>query len=142
MYQLVHRFAPTSARLRAVLAALLSTVAVLGAAGTTIAGSIAAATFAVLVTVATAAVAVALGYGLVNQAEAAPEEANPAWQPSTTESEADADPIATLQQRYAEGELTDEEFERRMERLLDSGERSSTGRDAAGRNERERELER
>ncbi|GAB7095887.1 hypothetical protein JCM30237_30410 [Halolamina litorea] len=125
MYELVHRIAPASVRTRAVLAALLSAVAVLGAFGTAMAGSPAAAIIAVLVTVGAAALAVTLGYGVVNQAEAAPDEANPTWQPSTPEREADADPIETLQQRYAEGEISDEEFEARMDRLLDSGAQSS-----------------
>jgi len=48
-----------------------------------------------------------------------------------------ADPVETLKIRHARGELTDEEFERRLDRLvaLDSIEDAGTGepsRDAAG----------
>lgn len=41
----------------------------------------------------------------------------------------EADPLATLQERYAAGELTEAEFERRLDRLLDSDRRR--GRRAA-----------
>lgn len=37
----------------------------------------------------------------------------------STEDE-DADPVATLQERYANGEITSEEFESRMDRILES----------------------
>lgn len=37
------------------------------------------------------------------------------------------DPIARLRARYAEGELTDEEFERRLERLLETEDLEVTG---------------
>lgn len=36
----------------------------------------------------------------------------------------EADPLATLQERYAAGELTEAEFERRLDRLLDSDRRA------------------
>ncbi|MBP1988384.1 SHOCT domain-containing protein [Halolamina salifodinae] len=135
MYELVHRYAPSSVRVRTVLAALLSVVAVLGAVGTSIAGTPPSAVLAVLVAVGAAALAVTLGNGLVKQAEAAPREANPARRRRTTEAEADTAPVETLQQRYAEGELTDEEFEERMDRLLDSGARPSRTAESDGNQE-------
>ena len=36
----------------------------------------------------------------------------------------DADPVTTLQHRYAVGELTEDEFEARLERLIDANERA------------------
>jgi len=38
--------------------------------------------------------------------------------------EEEADPLATLQERYAAGELSEAEFERRLDRLLDSDRRA------------------
>lgn len=38
----------------------------------------------------------------------------------TGEEETLEDPLATLRERYARGELTDEQFERRLERLLET----------------------
>jgi hypothetical protein len=58
-----------------------------------------------------------------------------------------ADPLATLRERYARGELTDEQFERKVERLLetetledieDRHRPPASGRES-GRAERERE---
>ncbi|WP_053946792.1 SHOCT domain-containing protein [Halolamina sediminis] len=136
MSDLVHRVAPSSARARMFLTGALLVAAMIGVLSTTMAGSTAAIVLAVLFTVATAGLAVSLGRGLVEQADAAPEEANPAAsEPSAVEET--ADPITTLQQRYAEGELTDEEFERRMERLMES---DSGG--TAEREEREPAFER
>jgi uncharacterized membrane protein len=37
------------------------------------------------------------------------------------------DPVDRLRERYAEGELTDEEFERRLERLLETENAEATG---------------
>ena len=117
------------------LTGLLLVAAMVGVVSTSMAGSTVAITIAVLFTVATAGLAVSLGSGLVEQAKAAPREANPAAsEPSPPE--ATADPVATLKQRYAEGELTDEEFERRMERLMESDARAD---DRGGGNGRERE---
>lgn len=62
----------------------------------------------------------------------------------TTGAERDADPLAELRRRYAEGELTDEQFERKVERLLetetieDVEDNYTPGRGT----DRERELER
>ena len=132
----VHRVAPSSARARMILTAALLVAAMIGVLSTSMAGSTPAIVLAVLFTVATAGLAVSLGRGLVGQADAAPREANPAAsEPSSVEET--ADPVTTLKQRYAEGELTDAEFEERMDRLLDSDGRSSTAR--AERTELERE---
>jgi len=120
MYELVHRYAPSSARIRLLLIGALVVTSLAGAVGTSMAGSTGAIVVAVLVTVAAAGLALSLGRGLVEQADAAPAAANPAAR-ETPATEPVSDPIATLQQRYAEGELSDEEFERRMDRLLESG---------------------
>lgn len=119
MFGLVHRYAPESVRARGGLTLLFSSVALvcLGIAFVTH-----GLTVPLTVGVGGAALALAftLGLGLAKQAEAAPEAANPAWTPER-EVDTDADPVQTLQQRYAEGEVDDEEFERRMDRLLESG---------------------
>jgi len=39
---------------------------------------------------------------------------------STTDDRSDADPLADLRRRYANGELTDEQFERKLDRLLET----------------------
>ncbi|WP_418285956.1 SHOCT domain-containing protein [Halorubrum sp. DTA46] len=69
----------------------------------------------------------------------------------TTEESAvttDADPLETLRERYATGEIGEEEFERRLDRLLeteDLADRADIGstdrRDSADRRERETEFE-
>lgn len=41
------------------------------------------------------------------------------------DSPAGTDPVTTLQRRYAEGELTEAEFERRLDRVLDANERAA-----------------
>ena len=133
MSDLVHRVAPSSARARMLLTVLAVGTAVLGVFFTAMAGSMPAVVISVLFTIAAAYLAFSLGSGLATQAAAAPEEANPAVS-DRTDDRSEADPISTLQQRYAEGELTDEEFERRMERLMESEPRN-------GGNERRRERE-
>lgn len=55
-----------------------------------------------------------------------------------TDGDEDDDPLATLRRRYAEGELTDEQFERKLERLLET----ETLEDAEERAARERLRER
>ncbi|THE65643.1 DUF1707 domain-containing protein [Salinadaptatus halalkaliphilus] len=56
-----------------------------------------------------------------------------------TESTAERpDPVTRLQQRYADGDLSESEFERRLERLIDANERA----DAAGLETDDLELER
>jgi len=47
-----------------------------------------------------------------------------------TETESEADPVATLRERYARGELTEAEFERRLDTLLETeGTEQPTDRD-------------
>ncbi|SNZ05963.1 Short C-terminal domain-containing protein [Natronoarchaeum philippinense] len=56
---------------------------------------------------------------------------------SATESDAESDPLETLRERYARGELTDEQFERKLERLLET----ETIEDVEDRRRAEREPE-
>ncbi len=134
MYELVHRAVPESTRLRAALSLVFGLAAAVCLALVFVTTGLVvplSAGVGLLVT----ALSLTLAVGLVNQAEAAPDDANPAWRPPVS-AESDADPIGTLKQRYAEGELTDEEFERRMERLMESDARTD---DRSGGDERERE---
>jgi uncharacterized membrane protein len=43
---------------------------------------------------------------------------------AASEDDADADPLATLQERYAAGEISEAEFEQRLDRLLESDQRA------------------
>ena len=56
---------------------------------------------------------------------------------TTATGPADEEPIDRLKRRYADGEITDEEFERRVDRLLDADSRA----ESAGRTEPEPESE-
>lgn len=56
-----------------------------------------------------------------------------------TDTDAEGDPVERLKRRYAEGEVSDEEFERRLDRLLDADSRLDA--DATGTATREREPE-
>lgn len=123
------------------LTVLTVSLAALGAFFTGIAGTGPAIVLSVLFTVASAWLAFSLASGLVEQAAAAPEEANPAAREKPV-AEPEADPITTLQQRYAEGDLTDAEFERRMEQLVESDARwaeANRGRGAERAREHEKE---
>lgn len=51
----------------------------------------------------------------------------------------DDDPVATVRERYARGELTEEEFERRLDRLLET-ETSGAGEPAQGRQTERAEI--
>ncbi|WP_224336093.1 SHOCT domain-containing protein [Haloprofundus halobius] len=67
-----------------------------------------------------------------------PEEYGRADSPSTPAAKrvADTDPSEVLKRKYAAGELSDEEFERRLDRLLNADEatrRGSDGEDAASK---------
>jgi uncharacterized membrane protein len=60
---------------------------------------------------------------------------------ASTDAEAEAEaPLDRLRRRYAEGELTDEQFERKLERLLETETLEDV--EDATRDEREREFER
>ncbi|AFK18004.1 SHOCT domain-containing protein [Haloferax mediterranei ATCC 33500] len=65
--------------------------------------------------------------GVVRQANAAPD-ATPFTEPQTDEvSESSTEtPVETLRRRYAEGELSDDAFQRRLDNLLET---ESLGRD-------------
>jgi hypothetical protein len=119
MNSLLHRFAPERARSRMLLTTALVGPTVIGALSTPISGSPSAIVVAVLATVAAAGLAVSLGAGLVQQAEAAPQEATPTAQETPT-AKPETDPIATLQQRDAVGELSDAEFEQGLDCVLES----------------------
>lgn len=43
-----------------------------------------------------------------------------------TEATAETDPVTTLQERYAAGELSEAEFEAKLDRLIESNERADT----------------
>jgi hypothetical protein len=142
MRELVHRHAPDSATTR-VLLALLATAVLAPFAGWGLVGL----AYGIRIPVSFALfaaggagvyVAYLLARGVADQAEAAPTDANPVRRArraaldatgsgpgAESEPESDPDPVALLQERYARGEVGDEEFERRMDRLLESDERRS-----------------
>jgi|GEM_PF-3023544 len=71
---------------------------------------------------------------VVRRAEAAPEHSRESARETgygQASADGDADPIADLQHRYAQGELSTEEFEKRVERLVKTDNRveASDGRD-------------
>ncbi|WP_440769158.1 SHOCT domain-containing protein [Natronorubrum sp. DTA28] len=57
---------------------------------------------------------------------------------AVADSAPERDPVTKLQERYAAGELSDEEFEAKLDRLIDSNEQA----EAAGIDTEELELER
>lgn len=138
MYDLVHRAAPESARARSLLTLVFGVVAVCCTALVFTMHGLAV-PLSVVIGGLAAVLALVIGHGLTAQAEAAPDEENPAFLPERVDASSDADPIGTLQQRYAEGELTDEEFEARMDRLIESGAGPSRSTDES---EKERAFER
>ncbi|RKD88097.1 SHOCT domain-containing protein [Halopiger aswanensis] len=157
MYDLLHRYAPRSPAGRTVVAIVAASIAV----PTTIQGvweltrDVPAAPPYLLLGAVLFAIAGCLTVGVVREANAAPDSASPADRRSVARAaDADtvpggrggrgnhgnrpADPIETLRQRYAAGELGDDEFERRLERLVETegtrgigSETESTGRPGA-----------
>jgi uncharacterized membrane protein len=137
----VHRYAPSESSARLTLAVVLAAVGtpVLGFALWALSGvmqlslypGFPASVLLFLVGSLALWVSLALGRGLAREADAAPREANPTVTVGDGEkTESDVDPIVTLQRRYAEGDLSDEAFERRMDRLLESdGRRADAGRE-------------
>lgn len=128
MYDLLHRYAPRSPAGRTVLAILATAIAV----PTTIQGfweltrDVPAAPPYLLVGAVLFAIAACLTVGVVRQANAAPDSASPVDRSASTRSadrrsgERTDDPIEMLRERYAAGELTDDEFQRRLDRLLET----------------------
>lgn len=52
------------------------------------------------------------------------------WHALRSDRSTETDPVETLKRRYAAGELSDEEFERRLDQLMDAGaERPATERE-------------
>ncbi|QFU83546.1 SHOCT domain-containing protein [Natronorubrum aibiense] len=74
----------------------------------------------------------------LTQRDTTGDDAGDAATDASSRSERDRDPVTKLQDRYAAGELTDAEFETKLERLLDSNERA----DAAGVETADLNLER
>jgi len=58
-----------------------------------------------------------------------------------SKADAEGDPVERLKRRYADGEVSDEEFERRLDRLLDADSRLDADEDATGTAAPEREPE-
>ncbi|NGM68678.1 SHOCT domain-containing protein [Natronolimnobius sp. AArcel1] len=139
MYELVHQFAPESPAGRtavAIAVSLLGVPALLlaffglsGAPFTTV-------ILLFLFSAVTLSAAGCLTLGVVRQANAAPD-ATPLTEPRTESTRESETPIETLRRRYADGKLSDEEFDHRLDRLLESETESS----AQPTTERERLLE-
>jgi uncharacterized membrane protein len=64
-----------------------------------------------------------------------------AYAAAEDEATATADPLEALRERYARGELTEAEFERKLERLLETEDLDVPGGAATGETDREREAE-
>lgn len=134
MYDLVHQYAPASPvgrTLVAVVAAFVGVPAlVLAPIGLTSGNGLTGFLF-LLLSAVTLTVAIQLTRGVVRQAAAAPEAAPKSADTDT--GTATETPVTTLRRRYAEGALTDEEFERRLDALLET-------EDVEGEPAREREF--
>lgn len=119
MFELVHRYAPQSPAGRtatAIIACLVGVPAlVLGLIGLT--GNVASGLLFLLVSAVTLSVAGQLIRGVVRQANAAPMASPQDDQQADTVTET---PIETLRRRYAEGELDDKAFERRLNQLVET----------------------
>ena len=130
MYELVHRYAPESPAGRTVVAIVASLVGVpalvFGLIGLT--GNAAAGLLFLLVSATSLLVAGQLTRGVVRQASAAPN----AGPHDDREADKTAETaIETLRRRYAESDLSDEEFQRRLDQLLETEEleRATSGRE-------------
>ena len=134
MFELVHRYAPQSPAGRtatAIVACLIGVPAlVFGVIG--LGGNIAAGLLFLLLSTVTLGVAGQLTRGVVRQANAAPMDS---LEDSQQTNEANETPIETLRRRYAEGEIDDETFERRLDQLINTEELEQQA------TERERVLE-
>lgn len=121
MYELVHRYAPQSPAGRtaiAIIGGLLGVPAfVLGLIG--LSGNVAAGLLFLLVSTVILGISGQLTLGVVHQANAAPASSP---QDDQQMDDANETPIETLRRRYAEGEIDDEAFERRLDQLIETEE--------------------
>ncbi|MUW14101.1 SHOCT domain-containing protein [Halorubrum sp. CBA1125] len=117
MYELVHRYAPQSPAGRtaiAIIGCLIGVPAfVLGLIG--LGGNVAAGLLFLLLSTVILGISGQLILGVVRQANAAPLS-SPQDDPQMDD--ANETPIETLRRRYAEGEIDDEAFERRLDQLV------------------------
>lgn len=134
MRRLLERYGPTSPGVRAVASAAFGSIG-FGALFAVLAHLFAiqyqfteSTTF--LLTLAVGLVFTTLAYweaeAVVRRAEAAPEPPRESARETGYERESsttDADPIDDLQRRYAQGELSTEEFEERVDRLVETDHR-------------------
>jgi uncharacterized membrane protein len=121
MFELVHQYAPQNPAGRtatAIIACLIGVPAlVLGLIGLT--GNVAAGLLFLLLSTVTLGVAGELIRGVIRQANAAPADS---LQDGQQMDETHETPIETLRRRYAEGELDQEAFERRLDQLIETEE--------------------
>jgi len=121
VYELVHRYAPQSPAGRtaiAIIGGLLGVPAfVLGLIG--LSGNVAAGLLFLLVSTVILGISGQLTLGVVRQANAAPASSP---QDDQQIDDANETPIETLRRRYAEGEIDDEAFERRLDQLIETEE--------------------
>ena len=121
MYELVHRYAPQSPAGRtaiAIIGCLIGVPAfVLGLIG--LGGDVAAGLLFLLLSAVTLGISGQLILGVVRQANAAPISSP---QDDQQMDDVNETPIETLRRRYAEGEIDDETFERRLDQLIETEE--------------------
>jgi len=121
VYELVHRYAPQSPAGRtaiAIIGSLLGVPAfVLGLIG--LSGNVAAGLLFLLFSTVILGISGQLTLGVVRQANAAPASSP---QDDQQIDDANETPIETLRRRYAEGEIDDEAFERRLDQLIETEE--------------------
>ncbi|WP_049943784.1 SHOCT domain-containing protein [Haloarcula argentinensis] len=121
MFELIHRYAPQSPTGRtaiAIVACLIGVPAlVFGLFALT--GSVVSGVLFLLLSTVTLSVAGQLIRGVIRQANASPADS---LQDGQQLDESNETPIETLRRRYAEGELDQEEFERRLDQLIETEE--------------------
>ena len=120
MFELVHRYAPQSptGRTATAIVACLIGVPALVFGLVALAGSVASGMLFLLLSTVTLSVAGQLIWGVIRQANAAPADSLHGQQLD----ESSGTPIETLRRRYAEGELDQAEFERRLDQLIETEE--------------------
>lgn len=85
-------------------------------------------------------VAIALGEGKGSRSRRRPDRDRDRSDDVERVEDGDGSPLERLKRRYAEGELSDEEFERRLERLLETGD-ETTAAEYLQRERRDHERE-